>query len=155
MCKLPWTISAILLLILVIVAYKFIVVGEVTEASDGRQAIVLQSDERDFVLAEMRLFLSSVQAINQAIAEGNPQQVASAARMVGMAVQQTVPPALITKLPLAFKQQGFDTHQKFDLLAMDAEQIGDGMHSLQQLAELMQNCVACHAAYRIDPAQQK
>ena len=47
---------------------------------------------------------------------------------------------------------GFDTHRKFDTLALDAEQLGDPDHSLEQLAELMSNCVACHAAYRIDQA---
>ena len=155
MCKLAWSISAGLTLVLAILIYKFVVVGEVADASDGRQAILLQPDERDFVLAEMRLFLTSVQAINQAIVDDKPEQIVSAAKMVGTAAQQTVPPALIAKLPLEFKKQGFDTHQKFDLLAMDAEQIGDGMHSLKQLAELMQNCVACHAMYRIDPAQIK
>ncbi|HEY9051525.1 MAG TPA: hypothetical protein VIQ03_08280 [Gammaproteobacteria bacterium] len=155
MCKLAWSISTILTVVLAVLVYKFIVVGEVVDASDGRQAIVLQPAERDFVLAEMRLFLTSVQAINQAVVDGNPEQIASAAKMVGAAAQQTVPPALISKLPLEFKKQGFDTHQKFDLLAMDAEQIGDGMHSLKQLAELMQNCVACHAMYRIDPAPIK
>lgn len=155
MCKLAWSISAALTIVLAVLVYKFIVVGEVTEASDGRQAILLQPDERDFVLAEMRLFLTSVQAISQAIVDDKPDQIASAAKMVGAEVQQTVPPALIAKLPLEFKKQGFDTHQKFDLLAMDAEQIGDGMHSLKQLAELMQNCVACHAMYRIDPAPVK
>ena len=45
---------------------------------------------------------------------------------------------------------GFDTHRRFDQLALDAEQLGDTQHSLQQLAKLMANCVSCHASYRID-----
>ena len=36
------------------------------------------------------------------------------------------------------------------MLALDADELEDPEHSLQQLSELMQNCVACHAAYRID-----
>ncbi|NOY15605.1 MAG: cytochrome c, partial [Gammaproteobacteria bacterium] len=54
------------------------------------------------------------------------------------------------KLPLAFKKLGFDTHAKFDQLAMDANDLGDRDHTLQQLSTLMENCVACHAAYRIN-----
>ena len=55
------------------------------------------------------------------------------------------------KLPMAFKQLGFDTHTKFDQLALDAEQMGDSGQTLEQLGVLMQNCVGCHAGYRIDP----
>jgi cytochrome c556 len=56
------------------------------------------------------------------------------------------------KLPMEFKQLGFDTHTKFDQLALDAEQMGDKDQVLEQVGKLMQNCVACHAAYRIDLA---
>jgi hypothetical protein len=56
------------------------------------------------------------------------------------------------KLPLAFKQLGLETHSGFDALALDAEQLGDPAHTLTQLAGLLQNCVACHAAYRITTA---
>ena len=63
MCKLAWSISAGLTLVLAILIYKFVVVGEVADASDGRQAILLQPDERDFVLAEMRLFFWLIMGI--------------------------------------------------------------------------------------------
>ncbi len=49
-----------------------------------------------------------------------------------------------------FKKLGFDTHSKFDQLAMDAESFSDADHSLEQLATLLQNCVACHAVYRFE-----
>lgn len=39
---------------------------------------------------------------------------------------------------------------KFDQLALDAEDLEDGNHSLEQLSTLMQNCVTRHATYRID-----
>ncbi len=67
---------------------------------------------------------------------------------------QGVPGTLMGKLPLEFKKLGFDTHTRFDQLALDAEQLGDPGHSLTQLAELMQNCVACHAAYRFEVEQR-
>ncbi|HID48188.1 MAG TPA: hypothetical protein EYP40_00985, partial [Chromatiales bacterium] len=45
---------------------------------------------------------------------------------------------------------------QFDQLALDAEQLGDPAHALAQLSTLMQNCVACHAVYRIevDPGRE-
>jgi len=149
-CKLSWSISGLLLLIVVLMAYKFILSGDVAPSSDGRQALQLTAGERDLVLGEMRMFLSSVQSITAGLSKGDMPQVVNAARKVGAAAQQAVPASLVGKLPLSFKKLGFDTHKKFDLLALDAEALGDPQHSLQQLSELMNNCVACHASYRMD-----
>ncbi|MEN8167131.1 MAG: hypothetical protein ABFR65_06580 [Pseudomonadota bacterium] len=130
--------------------YKFIISGAVVPASDGRQALLLEPGERDLVLAEMRSFLESVQTITAAVGREDMTRIAVAARKVGAAAQNEVPGSLVGKLPLAFKRLGFDTHKQFDMLALDAEELGDPGHALQQLSVLMQNCVACHAAYRID-----
>ena len=64
--------------------------------------------------------------------------------------QMAVPGSLVGKLPLAFKKLGFDTHARFDELALDAEQLGDRDHALAQLNAILMNCVACHAAYRFE-----
>ena len=140
-------------LLLVIIAggvYKFIFQGSVTESSDGRIAIQLNANERDLVLEEMRAFLESVQQITKAVTENDMKIVSENARKVGKAAQAAVPGTLIGKLPIDFKTLGFDTHSKFDQLALNAEDFGDSSQVLIQLSELMQNCVGCHAAYRID-----
>lgn len=149
MCKLSWGISGLLLVMLLVMSYKFIYTGSVVPSSDGRQAIVLEESERDLVLLEMRMFLTSVQSITAGVSKKDMTQVVKAAREVGAQAQQAVPGSLMAKLPLAFKQLGFDTHKKFDLLALDAEAIDDPQHALQQLSELMNNCVACHSTYKI------
>ncbi|MCK5721007.1 MAG: hypothetical protein KAI84_00585 [Gammaproteobacteria bacterium] len=148
-CKLCWSITGILILAIVAMGYKFMIAGSVAPASDGREALILEPAERDLVLTEMRMFLSSVQKITQALTEENMETVVKAAREVGLAAQQAVPGSLMGKLPLAFKKLGFDTHKKFDALALDAEQLGDPNHALQQLSTLMNNCVACHSTYQI------
>ncbi len=152
MCKLCWTIAFLLLLTVGGLAWKFIIHGETVAATDGRQALLLEPGERDLVLAEMRAFLTSVQRIVAGVQQEDMQEVAAAARAVGAAAQGEVPASLVRKLPLEFKQLGFDTHRQFDQLALDAEQLGDPGFALEQLAGLMRNCVACHAAYRIDAA---
>ena len=152
MCKLSWCISSVLLILLVAMSYKFIIVGSVIPSDDGRQLLVLEPSERNFVLAEMRTFLSSVQAITAGISKEDMTQVAEAAQMVGNQAQKAMPGSLIGKLPLAFKKLGGDTHNKFDELALNAEQFGDPDHSLRQLTELLNNCVACHSLYKIDVA---
>lgn len=135
---------------LVTMVFKFIIVGSVVPASDGREALQLEAGERDMVLSEMRVFLASVQAITDGLSTGNMKKVVVAAHAVGNAAKQGVPASLIGKLPLAFKKLGFDTHRKFDMLALDAKQLGDPAHTLKQLSLLMNNCVICHARYRID-----
>ena len=148
-CKLCWSITGILILAIVAMGYKFMIAGSVAPASDGREALILEPAERDLVLTEMRMFLSSVQKITQALTKEDMETVVKAAREVGLAAQQAVPGSLMGKLPLAFKKLGFDTHKKFDALALDAEQLGDPNHALQQLSTLMNNCVACHSTYQI------
>ncbi len=133
-------------------AYKFLIQGSVSESTDGRLAIQLNPAERDLIFHEMRTFLATIQQITQGVSEGNMELVVESARRVGSAAQREVPGTLVGKLPMEFKQLGFDTHSKFDQLAMDAEDLGDSSHALSQLSTLIQNCVACHAAYRIDLA---
>ncbi|MDQ7014992.1 MAG: hypothetical protein Q9N68_01315 [Gammaproteobacteria bacterium] len=154
MCKLCWGVVFVFALVSGGLVYKFILSGSVLEASDGRAAIQLSQGEKDLVLSEMRAFLSSVQHIVAAVSNDNLADVAQAAREVGREAQQAVPGSLMGKLPLGFKKLGHDTHSKFDQLALDAEQLGDASHTLKQLAELTQNCVACHAAYRLDLEQK-
>jgi hypothetical protein len=144
--------AAFFLVVLGALGYKLVVVGETAPASDGRSAILLTPGERDLVLAEMRAFLQAVQAITQAVSEGDAARAASAARAVGAAAAAEVPLSLMAKLPLGFKELGLSTHRAFDQLALDAEQMGDTAPIQAQLATLLNNCVACHAAFRIDPA---
>jgi len=143
----------IILFLLFVVAggiYKFIFQGSVSVNTDGRMALHMNSGERELVLSEMRAFLTSVQKISKGISENDMKMVAEYARKSGRAAQGEVPGSLMGKLPLQFKQLGFDTHTKFDQLALDAEDLGDSNHALAQLSTLMENCIACHATYRID-----
>ncbi|MEZ5541409.1 MAG: hypothetical protein R3F42_05135 [Pseudomonadota bacterium] len=151
MCRICWILVLLLVLLAGGVIYRFVIQGSVESAGDGRTAILLDPAERDLVLAEMRVFLESVQQVTAAIAANDPARAAAPARRAGRAAQQAVPGALMGKLPLPFKQLGYDTHSRFDELALDAEQLGDREHTLGQLEILLQNCTGCHATYRIAP----
>ncbi len=154
MCKICWILVLLLTLVTGGMTYMFIIQGSVEQGTDGRSAIQLTPGEKDMVLGEMRAFLQVVQSITVGLSSENMATVVKNARSVGMAAQQAVPGALIGKLPLAFKKLGFDTHSKFDTLALNAEQFGDPADTLKELSVLMENCVACHAAYRLDAVPQ-
>jgi len=143
-------LSIISLLIVIITGgiYKFIIQGDTSKSSDGRELIHLSAGEKDFVLTEMRLFLNSVQQITQGIAENDMEIVIAQAKASGAAMQREVPEKLAQKLPLQFKKLGFDTHAKFEQLALDTEDLGDREHTLSQLSVLLQNCTSCHEIYR-------
>jgi len=150
MCKLCWSVVIVLLIISSSLAYKFIIQGKVVIEDDSRAAILLSKTERDLVLSEMRIFLQSVQQITMNISQDKLDLAADAARKSGRSAQIEVPASLVGKLPLGFKKLGFDTHAKFDELALDAEQLGDRDHTLSQLSVLLDNCVSCHAAYKFE-----
>lgn len=150
MCKFAWALVAILFVLSAAMSYIFIIKGETIAASDGRTAIILPEGERDIVLSEMRMLLEAVQGILSAVDKDDMEAVSQQAKKVGFAAQHDVPASLRKKLPIAFKKMGMATHKAFDQLALDATDLGDKNQVIQQLGTLMQNCVACHAAYRIE-----
>lgn len=151
--RLCWTLTALLALGLAATLYLFLVRGSVAPATDGRTAILLNPGERDLVLAEMRAFLQATQEVLVAANKGDMAAAADAAHKVGVAAQHEVPASLLGKLPLGFKRLGFDTHGRFDQIALDARDLVDPAHTLTALGEVLSNCIACHAAFRIDAAQ--
>lgn len=131
--------------------------GQTSVDPDGRIAIELDPSERDLLLVEMRNFLISVNGIVAGLAEDevNIEMVAAAARKSGKAVATSVPPALMAKLPMDFKQQGFAVHGAFDELAVAVEQGEDREMLLMRLNDQLTRCSACHAGYKAIPTAAK
>lgn len=150
MSRVCCAVAAAVLLLLAAIGYKVVFLGSTQASGDGRTAILLVPAERELVLAEMRAFLAAVQGVTAAAAAGDATAIAAAARTVGSAAAQGVPITLLAKLPMGFKTMGLATHRAFDTIALDAEQLGDPGHSLEQLGALLGNCVGCHAAFRIE-----
>jgi hypothetical protein len=134
------------------VATWFFVAGRTVSAPDGRQAIVLSADEKNLILTEMRTMLSSVQGVVDGIANKDMKRVAQAARQSGSAAAAQVPASLMAKLPLGFKQLGHGAHQGFDEIVIGAESNEPEDLLLVRLGERLNNCVACHASYRLEVA---
>jgi hypothetical protein len=128
----------VLFLVIVAMAYKFIVAGSAQMGDDGRLAIILEPGERSLMLREMREFIAGLQRVADALSRDDMPGVAKASRAMGTARAHDVPVAMMGKLPLEFKTLA------------DAEANGTAKHALAQLADVLQKCVACHASYQID-----
>ncbi len=148
-CKIGWGVSLVLALALGFMSYTFLIRGKVEIYEDGRTAILLQPNERNKVLGEMRGLLEAVQMITVAASDNDMDTVIAAATAVGMGAARAENPQLIAKLPLDFKIKGMATHQAFDDLAAVASDGWDGAAVLRQLGVVMENCTSCHGGYRL------
>ena len=81
--------------------------------------------------------------------------MAKAESGMGTGRAHDVPVAMMGKLPLGFKTLAFSVHGGFDAIATDAETIGLPKHTLGQLSEVLQNCVACHSSYQVKAVTYK
>lgn len=121
----------------------------VSVVQDQRRSLGLTAGERAQFLGEMRQMLVSVQGIVSGIAEADRVKIAVAARRSGNRMARATPDAVRARLPQAFKDIGGPTHMLFEELAIRAET--DDMESLTAFTgELLQQCLACHAAFRAD-----
>lgn len=118
------------------------------DAVDPRIDLQFTAAERIELLAEMRAMLGSIQGILLGIANGDRTAIADAARISGNQMARATPAAVRAKLPQAFKDLGGPTHLAFEEVAIRAET--DEMDALARLTgELMNQCMACHAAFRV------
>ena len=124
---------------------------EVTRIVDQRTPLALSDDEAAFIRREMRGLLESIREILDAAGTSDRQRIIAAARRAGMNGPEAehIPQSLAPKLPLEFRKLGLATHRAFDQIALDVEKSGAAALVHRQLADLMNNCTACHATWRI------
>lgn len=149
MCKLCWTLLGGLVVAAIVVVMMFASGNKTGLGTDGREVIWLESHQRDLVLTEMRMFVESIRDITDALGTDDSAKFQAAALKVGLEAQEGVPLDLMKALPLSFKKLGMETHKKFDDLAASAEQGASNGELLMELSQIMNNCVACHAAYQL------
>lgn len=122
---------------------------QVDGKKDERKVLALSTEERAFVLEEMRGLLSGTRMVIDGLVNEDMKAVASAARSAGMGVMHNMPASFKTKLPMEFKQLGMSMHAGFDQIAMDADGMADPKLTLRQMNTILQTCVACHGSYQI------
>jgi hypothetical protein len=119
------------------------------EAADKRISLGLTATEKAEFLAEMRQMLTSIQGIMTGIGTNDRDLIIKSARYSGNRMARATPESVKKKTPPSFKAIGGPTHLKFEELVIRAED--DEMDTLAQLTgELMKNCLACHATFKVD-----
>ena len=125
------------------------VCAEGSEMWDKRVSLGLTAAEKAEFLAEMRQMLVSIQGIIAGIANEDRELIIKSARYSGNRMARATPDSVRNKLPQEFKEIGGPTHLMFKELVIRAD--SDDLESLTAFtAELIKQCTACHALYKVD-----
>ena len=145
-----------ILILIVAIAAGACVAPRSADPRHGREAVNLEPAEREFVLAEMRHFVQATRAVLEGIADNDMKNVAAAARAAGLEVHraQIAGPggsaaSVARKVPPRFRALSLATHEAFDEMVLHAQQPDGRDRVLTALADNLNRCVVCHAAYRL------
>lgn len=142
-------ISAIVLWgITLLVGVFFFLKGNTLPGPDQRIAVVLNEGERDFVLSEMRGMLSHIQLVVDSLSKDDLETLSTIAGELGTADMSAMPPGMLAKVPISFKQMGMRVHQEFASLAEMPDEGASPQQMLGQVSNILSVCVSCHATYR-------
>ena len=123
--------------------------GQLGSRAAGREPIQLSPNEREHLRLGMRVYLESIEGITKALAENKLPLAAKSAKKSGMGMMEEEEIEIAMKLPPEFVALSLDTHQKFDALGLEAARGGTKIGALKQLDEILANCTACHATFRL------
>ncbi len=116
-----------------------------------RMVIKATAEEHAFVLTEMNDFMTSLYTINTAIANKDFETVAKTASAIANhgAEKPAIEISFETKIPPEWKTFARPLRQGFGEVAQAAKQEPTVEKIMVKLAKTTQNCVACHASFKI------
>ena len=121
---------------------------------DTREAVRFPGMLREHTLANMRDHLATLQKIQDALARGAYDDAAklSEERLGLSSLEAHGAHEIAPYMPRGMQEAGTEMHKaasRLALAATDAGATGDAKPALAALARLTAQCVACHAAYRL------
>jgi len=143
--------NIVLLVIVAVLVYILLFMGTemVKLPDDNRIVVKYEPDLHELVMSEMRDYLEVINEINQGLAENNPDKIVKAATRQGDISIKETPVRLLNLSPLACKQMGFRGHDIFQAIADSARIQFKPETTINQLAELTNNCIVCHRTYNL------
>ncbi|MEN8124580.1 MAG: hypothetical protein ABFR32_05560 [Bacteroidota bacterium] len=144
--------NIIFITIILILAYILLFTGTemVKLPDDSRIVVKYEPDLRDLVMSEMRDYLEVINEIQHGLKENNPDKIVKAATRQGKISLDETPIRLLKLSPLACKQMGFKGHDIFQAIADSTRVNFKPETTINQLAELTNNCIACHRTYKLE-----
>jgi hypothetical protein len=123
-------------------------------AADTRQAVELPAMMREHMLANMRDHLTALAEIQAALAAGKYEQAADVAEQrIGMSsLERHGASHMAPFMPKAMQDIGTNMHRaasRFARAAQEAAVAREPARAIGALAEVMQQCVACHASFKV------
>lgn len=123
-------------------------------AEDTREWVKIPEMMQQHMLSGMRDHLSAITEIQQALANSEFETAAKIAeKRIGMSSLSTHGAAHLSKyLPKPMQEMGMAMHHaasQFALIAQESAIENDVKPALAALSKVTQQCVACHAAYRV------
>lgn len=123
-------------------------------AVDARQKIDMPEMMREHMFANMRDHLKALQEIQAALARGESDKAADIAEQrLGMSSLETHGAAhMAPRMPKPMQDIGTEMHRaasRFARAAQEASVKRDMSPVFDALSKVLQQCVACHSAYRI------
>lgn len=118
---------------------------------DARQMVKLPDMMRQHMLSNMRDHLLALHDIQVALAKGELDKAGDIAEQrIGMSSLASHNAAhMAPYMPKAMQDIGTEMHHSASRFAITAKE-GDTLRALDSLSKVTQQCVACHAAYRLN-----
>ena len=151
----PHWIAISILSVSLITVLSLSFLGRTEKLEDGRIAVKLENEERDMVLAEMRLLLEASHQIIDNLSKDDIKKIEGVALKVGSKAITTIDMKLAPKLPAEFRALGFSLHSDFDSIAKMAKDGKSHREIELKLADSMNKCIACHKTYQLPVKAQK
>ena len=128
--------------------------AEPVDATDPRTKVELPAPMRAKLLAHMREHLAAIETISRQLAAGDYGAAADTAEaQLGVsAIAAHGGPQRAKFMPEGWRANGFAMHSaasRFAIAVREAEVNDDLGAAFAGLADVMQQCVACHTAYRL------
>lgn len=123
-------------------------------AGDKRQAVEMPAMMREHMLANMRDHLTALTEIQSALAAGKYEQAADIAEQrIGMSsLDRHGASHMAPYMPKAMQEIGTHMHRaasRFARTAQEAAVAREPARAIGALAEVMQQCLACHASFKV------
>ncbi|WP_154048385.1 hypothetical protein [Thiomonas intermedia] len=121
--------------------------------ADDRKAVHFPAAAKRATLAEMRAHLQALGDIQMALSRNEYELAARLAEnKLGLSSMHGDMYDSARYMPAGMRELGYAMHQsasQFAVIAQDASVSGDLRPAIAALAKVNQNCVACHAAYKL------